>query len=230
MNLVDAKPTIGENVFLAPSASVIGNVELGSSSSVWYGAVLRGDVNAISIGARTNIQDRSVIQTSMNPMSASKLSSPALIGSGVTIGQGAVIHAATIDDGAMIGAGAVVLDGATIMKHAYISPGAVVESSAVVGEGEFWAGAPAVKVRKLTPEEIDVIISSASDYVTLAAAHAAEAGKTHDRIEAEKLRRQLREERSDDYNSHLGLLGREDIIIETQARIIEANRKGLHPS
>jgi gamma-carbonic anhydrase len=230
MNLVDAKPIVGENVFLAPSASVIGNVELGSSSSIWYGAVLRGDVNSISIGTRSNIQDRCVVNTSKDPWSGSKPSSPTLIGSGVTIGQGAVVQSATIDDEAMIGAGAIVLDGATIMKHAYVSPGAVVESNAVVGEGELWAGSPAVMVRKLTSEEIDVVIAAASDYVTLAAAHAAEAGKTHDQIEAEKLRRELRDERSDDYNSHIGILGKEDIIIETQARIIEENRKGLYPS
>lgn len=221
MNLVDAKPIIGENVFLAPSASVIGNVKLGSSSSVWYGSVLRGDVNTISVGDRSNVQDRAVVY------GVGPTSKPCVIGSSVTIGQSAVVHSAMIADEAMIGMGAVVMDGAKVMKHALVAAGSVVPENAVVGEGELWAGAPANMVRKLTTEEIDAIVASAEDYVSLAAAHAHEAGKSPDQIEAEKLRRQLLEERSDDYNSHLGLLGREEEIVETQARIIESHRKPL---
>lgn len=223
MNLMDSKPIIGENVFLAPSASVIGRVELGASSSVWYGTVVRGDNGLVSVGPRTNIQDRAVLH-GLNAQS----SPSTVIGSSVTIGQGAVIEAATVSDEAMIGMGAVVLRGAKIGKQALVAAGAVVSPNTEVGDGELWAGSPATMVRKLSAEEIETIIASAEDHITLAAAHAAEAGKTHDQIEAEKLRRQLLEERSDDYNSHLGLLGREKEIVEIQARIVEENRKGLH--
>jgi gamma-carbonic anhydrase len=221
MNLRQAKPIIGENVFLAPSASVIGNVELGASSSVWYGTVLRGDTDLISIGARTNVQDRAVLHVSK------PASGPTVIGASVSVGQGAVIHSATVSDEAMVGMGAVVLEGASVGKHALVAAGSVVAPGTSVGTGELWAGSPAVKIRALTADEIQVMIASAADYVTLASAHAAEAGKTHDQIEGEKLRRQLLDERSDDYNSHLGLLGKEQEIVETQARLIEANRKAI---
>lgn len=222
MNLMDSKPIIGENVFLAPSASIIGKVELGASSSVWYGTVIRGDTNLISVGPRTNVQDRAVLHVLSDPSTG-----PTVIGSSVTVGQGSVIEAATVADEAMIGMGAVILRGASIGKQALIAAGAVVGPRTVVGAGELWAGAPAVMVRKLSAEEIETMIASAEDYVTLASAHAAEAGKTHDQIEAEKLRRELLEERSDDYNSHLGLLGKEEEIIEVQARVVEQNRKGI---
>lgn len=222
MNLMDAKPIIGENVFIAPSASVIGNVELGASSSVWYGTVLRADTNAISIGARSNVQDRAVLYVSKHPATE-----PTVVGSSVTIGHGAVVHGATISDESMIGMGAIVENGATVKKHALVAAGSVVPSKTVVGEGELWAGAPAQMVRKLTTEEISAILASSDDYVNLAAAHSAEAGKTHEQIEGEKLRRELLDERSDDYNSHLGQLGQERELVETQARLIEKNRQAL---
>jgi gamma-carbonic anhydrase len=225
MNLMDAKPIIGENVFLAPSASVIGRVELGASSSVWYGAVVRADVNTISIGARSNVQDRAVLYVTKSPASE-----PTVIGSAVSIGHGAVVHGATIADEAMIGMGAVVENGARVGKHALVAAGSVVPAKAVVGAGELWAGAPAAMVRKLTQEEIDAMIASAEDCVTLAGAHAEEAGKTHEQIEGEKLRRQLLDERSDDYNSHLGKLGQERELVEVQAQLIEKNRKALSSS
>lgn len=224
MNLMDAKPIIGENVFLAPSASVIGSVELGASSSVWYGAVVRADVNTISIGPRTNIQDRAVLYVTKSPASE-----PTVVGSSCTIGHGAVVHGASIADEAMIGIGAVVENGANVGKHALVAAGSVVPSRAVVGAGELWAGAPAAKVRDLTKEEIDAMVASAEDYVNLASAHAEENGKTHEQIEAEKLRRALLDERADDYNSHLGKLGQERELVEVQAQLIEKNRKAFSP-
>lgn len=219
---MNAKPIIGENVFIAPSASVIGNVELGTASSVWYGAVVRGDANTVSIGARSNVQDRAVLYVSKQPATE-----PTVIGSSVTIGHGSVVHGATVSDESMIGMGAVVENGATVGKHALVAAGSVVPSKAVVGEGELWAGAPAKMVRKLTSEEITAMLASAEDYVNLAAAHSAEAGKTHEQIESEKLRRELLDERSDDYNSHIGKLGQERELVETQARLIEKNRQML---
>lgn len=219
---MDAKPIIGENVFIAPSASVIGNVELGASSSVWYGTVVRGDASTISIGERTNIQDRAVLYGTKSPASE-----PTVIGASVTIGHGAVVHGASVSDEAMIGMGAVIENGASVAKHALVAAGSVLPAKAVVGVGELWAGAPAAKVRDLTTAEIDAIIASAEDYVNLSSAHAEEAGKTHDQIEGEKLRRTLLDQRSDDYNSHIGKLGQERELVEVQAQIIEKNRKGL---
>uniref|UniRef100_A0A7S1XG36 Gamma carbonic anhydrase n=1 Tax=Compsopogon caeruleus TaxID=31354 RepID=A0A7S1XG36_9RHOD len=221
MNLMDKVPRLVGSVFVAPSASVIGDVEIGAESSVWYGTVLRGDVNAISIGERTNIQDRAVVHVSQHGLSAP---APTVIGSRVTIGHGAIIHAATIEDEALVGMGSVLLDGCVVRRHSLIAAGSLVSPGTEIPSGELWAGSPAKMMRKLTDDEIQGIINSAVKYAELAPIHAAENSKSWQEIEGEKLRRKLMERRSEDYSSHIGTLGKEREITETQARLAEAER------
>ena len=139
-------PTIAEDVFIAPNATVIGDTEIGALSSVWFNVVLRGDVNFIRIGERTNIQDGTVVHVATD-------SYPTLIGNDVLIGHMAVIHACTLEDGCFVGMSATVMDGAVIEKGAMVAAGALVPPGKTVGAGQLWAGTPAKRVRDLTAEE-----------------------------------------------------------------------------
>lgn len=160
-------PTLGERVYIDPAATVIGDVTLGDESSVWPGVVIRGDVNVIRIGARTNIQDGSIIHvTHDGPYSPGGFATT--IGDSVTIGHKAVIHGCTIGDGSLIGMGSIVLDGAVIEKDAFVGAGSLVAPGKVVRSGELWLGNPARKVRELSKEEIEALDYSALHYVRLA--------------------------------------------------------------
>jgi carbonic anhydrase/acetyltransferase-like protein (isoleucine patch superfamily) len=159
-------PRLGERVYVDPAASVIGDVELGDDASVWPGAVLRGDVHRIRVGARSNIQDGAVVHvTHDGPYSPGGL--PCLIGEDVTIGHAAVVHACTLGDACLIGMHATVLDGAVVGPNALIGAGALVPPGKTVGEGELWLGNPARCVRRLEAEEIERLRYSAAHYVRL---------------------------------------------------------------
>ncbi|MEJ2654885.1 MAG: gamma carbonic anhydrase family protein [Acidihalobacter sp.] len=159
-------PRLGERVYVDPAASVIGDVELGDDASVWPGAVLRGDVHYIRVGARSNIQDGAVVHvTHDGPYSPGGL--PCLIGADVTIGHAAVVHACTLGDACLIGMHATVLDGAVIGPNALIGAGALVPPGKTVGEGELWLGNPARCARRLDAEEIERLRYSAAHYVRL---------------------------------------------------------------
>ena len=153
-------PTIHESAFVAPSSDIIGDVEIGAESSIWYQCVLRGDVNDIKIGARTNIQDGSVIHVSSTTQGT-------YIGDGVTVGHMALIHACTIGDQAFIGMKACVMDDAVVEPRAMVAAGALVTSGKVVPEGQLWAGSPAKFMRDLTEKEIAFLKFSADRYVAL---------------------------------------------------------------
>jgi carbonic anhydrase/acetyltransferase-like protein (isoleucine patch superfamily) len=139
-------PQIGENVFLAETAVVVGDVVIGRDSSIWYGTVLRGDVNSIRIGDRVNIQDGAVIHTLYEK-------SVAVIGDDVSIGHNVTVHGATIENGALIGMNAVVLDHAVVGEGALVAAGSVVLSGTKVEPGSIYAGVPAKFVKKLDPEQ-----------------------------------------------------------------------------
>ena len=139
-------PQIGENTFLADNATVIGDVIIGNNCSIWFNAVLRGDVNSIRIGNRVNIQDGSVIHTLYEK-------SVTEIGDDVSIGHNVVIHGAKIEDGALIGMGAIVLDHAVIGEGSIIAAGAVVLSNTIVEPGSIYAGIPAKFVKKVDAEQ-----------------------------------------------------------------------------
>ena len=133
---------------------------LGDDVSVWPATVIRGDVNFIRIGARTNLQDGTVVHVSHDGPHAK-------LGGFATIGNNAMIHACTIEDAALIGMGAIVLDGAVVKKHAFVGAGALVPPGKVVGEGEMWLGSPAKFARKLSEAEIEALYYSAQHYVRL---------------------------------------------------------------
>ncbi|HHW4681472.1 MAG TPA: gamma carbonic anhydrase family protein [Xylella taiwanensis] len=163
---LDKTPQLGCAVYIDPTSTVIGDVILGDDVSVWPQAVIRGDVNHIRIGARSNVQDGTIIHVSHHsPYNTT--GHPTLIGTDVTIGHGTIIHACTIENLCLIGMGACILDGVTVKKYGFVGAGAVVSPNKVVGEAELWLGNPARLVRKLSDKEIESLHYSAQHYVQL---------------------------------------------------------------
>ena len=149
---------IHPSVFIAEGAQIIGDVEIGADSSVWFNTVIRGDVHYIRIGERTNIQDNCVLHVTHETY-------PLVIGSDVTVGHGAILHAATIKDRCLIGMGAKVLDDATVGPYALVAAGSLVLEHFEVPEGALVAGVPARVKRMLSEEERQQIVQSAQNYV-----------------------------------------------------------------
>jgi carbonic anhydrase/acetyltransferase-like protein (isoleucine patch superfamily) len=164
---LDKTPVLGARAYVDPAACVIGDVELGEDASIWPGTVVRGDVNYIRVGARTNIQDGSIVHVTHEGPFTRPGGWPTLIGADVTIGHGAIVHACTIEDACLIGMGATVLDGATVRKHGFVGAGAVVSPGKIIGEGELWLGNPARLARRLSEREIEQLYYSATHYVRL---------------------------------------------------------------
>ena len=160
-------PRIADDAWIDDTAVVIGNVEIGPQASIWPLCVVRGDIQAIRIGARTNVQDGSVIHVSHDGPHAKLGGFATVIGEDVTIGHKAIIHACRIEDAVLIGMGAIVLDGAVVKKHGFVGAGALIAPGKVVGEGELWLGNPAKKVRMLSDAEIAALYYSAQHYVRL---------------------------------------------------------------
>jgi len=163
----DHHPVLGERVYVDPAATVIGRVTLADDVSIWPTCVVRGDVNTIEIGARTNVQDGTVIHVSHDGPHAKLGGFATVIGSDVTIGHKALIHACRIEDAVLIGMGAILLDGAVVKKHAFVGAGALIAPGKTVGEGELWLGNPARLVRRLSDAEIEGLYYSAGHYVRL---------------------------------------------------------------
>lgn len=141
----ESRPSVAEGVFIAPGAVVLGAVELGAESSIWFGSVLRGDINRIVVGARSNVQDGSVLHVSDDHA--------CVLGGLVTVGHRAVVHACTVGDEVLVGMGAVILDGARIGERSIIAAGALVTKNMQVPPGSLVMGSPAKVVRALTAEE-----------------------------------------------------------------------------
>ena len=163
----DILPTLGQRAYIDPSADVIGDVVLGDDVSIWPQTVVRGDVNFIRIGARTNVQDGTVVHVSHDGPHAKLGGFATVIGEDVTIGHKAIVHACRIEDAVLIGMGAIVLDGAVVKKHGFVGAGALVSPGKTVGEGELWLGNPAKKVRMLSEAEIEALYYSAQHYVRM---------------------------------------------------------------
>ncbi|CAN6891916.1 unnamed protein product [Brassica oleracea] len=213
MSVFDKSPLVDKDVFVAPSASVIGDVQIGKGSSIWYGCVLRGDVNNISVGSGTNIQDNSLVHVAKTNLSGKVL--PTTIGDNVTVaGHSAVIHGCTVEDEAFVGMGATLLDGVVVEKHAMVAAGSLVRENTRIPSGEVWGGNPAKFMRKLTDEEIAYISKSAENYINLAHIHAAENSKSFEEIEIERALRKKYARKDEDYDSMLG------IVRETPAELI----------
>ncbi len=155
-------PQIDQSVFVAPGAVVVGDVTIGQDSSVWFNAVIRGDVNFIRIGVKTNIQDNCTLHVTHD-------THPLVIGNMVTVGHAVTLHGCTVEDLSLIGIGAVVLDGALIETNSFVAAGALVPPGMTVKSGTLVAGVPARVIRELRPEEIADLPASANRYVANAA-------------------------------------------------------------
>ena len=156
----DRRPRLGERVFVAPGAHVVGDVTLGDDVSIWFGCVVRGDVHSISIGAATNIQDGTVVHVTHE-------THPTVIGEGVVVGHQAVLHGCTVEDGALVGIGARVLDGAVVERGAQVAAGAVVTPGHRVPAGHLAVGIPARPRRQLSDGERAAIAAIRDRYVAL---------------------------------------------------------------
>jgi gamma-carbonic anhydrase len=154
-------PKIANDAFIAAGVVIIGDVEIGSETNIWFGCVIRGDVNYIRIGERTNIQDGTVIHVT-------RKTGPTIIGSGITIGHSCLLHACTLEDDSFIGMHATVMDGVVVQKNAMVAAGALVTYNKVIATNEIWAGNPAKKLRDMKQEEIDYIKISSENYCRLA--------------------------------------------------------------
>ena len=140
-------PVIGENCFIAPNATIVGDVVMGNDCSVWFNAVLRGDVNSIRIGNKVNVQDGAVIHCTYKKTKA-------IIGNNVSIGHNAIVHGCVIEDNVLIGMGAIVMDNAQVGSNCIIAAGAVVLENTVITPGCIYAGVPAKKVKDISEELI----------------------------------------------------------------------------
>ncbi len=161
LNYLGKTPKLDESVFLAEGTQVIGDVTIGKDSSVWFNVVIRGDVNYIRIGERTNVQDNTVIHVTYEKF-------PTVIDSNVTIGHAAIIHGCTIEDFCLIGMGAILLDGSKVGDHSLVAAGSLVREGFVVPPKSLAAGVPARVVRKLKGDEIKRLEDSAQHYVDYA--------------------------------------------------------------
>ena len=163
--LGDETPRIAASAWVADSATVIGRVSLAEGASVWYGAVLRGDNDWITIGRHSNVQDGSVLHTDMG--------CPLTLGEGVTIGHQVMLHGCTVGDGSLVGIQSVLLNGAKIGRNSIVGAGSLVTEGREFPDGALIVGSPAKVVRMLTPEQIERLAWSAAHYVDNAERHRA---------------------------------------------------------
>ncbi len=153
-------PTMGSDCWLAPNATIVGDVQMGDQCSIWFNAVLRGDVNSIRIGHKVNVQDGAVIHCTFKKTQA-------IIGNNVSIGHNAIVHGCVIEDNVLVGMGAIVMDNARIGSNSIIAAGAVVLENTIVEPGSIYAGVPAKKVKDISQDLISGQINRiAENYVT----------------------------------------------------------------
>lgn len=152
-------PQLDSTVFVAPSACVIGDVQIGEKSSLWFNVVVRGDVNYIRIGERTNIQDGSVVHVTRD-------THPTIIGNDVTIGHSVTLHGCTIEDGCLIGIGAIILDGATVGEGSLVAAGTLVTPGTKVPPRSLVVGSPSKVKRSLSEDESSNLLTFAENYIS----------------------------------------------------------------
>lgn len=153
-------PVIHPSAFIAEDAVLIGDVTIGEEASVWYGCVLRGDVGDITVGARSNIQDLTLIHCTYQFKGTH-------VGDDVTVGHMAILHACDVESGGFVGMGSTILDGAVVQSKAMLGAGALVTPGKIVKTGELWTGRPATKKRDLTDKDYELMVWNAGHYVKL---------------------------------------------------------------
>jgi gamma-carbonic anhydrase len=168
LSFAGKQPRLGDGIFVAPTATVVGDVEIGSRSSIWFGAVLRGDDHFIRIGEETNIQDNVVIHEGRGEHAA-------VIGDRVTVGHSVTLHGCTIGDLCVVGMGTTILDGCDVGASCLIAAGSLLVQGTLIPPRTLAMGAPARVKRDLRPDEIEQLAGSAASYVALAARYLAEA-------------------------------------------------------
>ena len=149
-------PRFGNNIFLAPNATVVGDVSMGDDCSVWFNAVVRGDVHWIKMGNKVNIQDGAVIHCTYQK-------APTTIGNNVSIGHNALVHGCTLEDNVLIGMGAIVMDNCVVERNSIVAAGAVLLENTRVESGSIYAGVPAKKVKQLSPEQFETLNQRIAD-------------------------------------------------------------------
>ena len=154
-------PDIDETAYIAPSADVIGDVVVGEKSSIWFNCVVRGDVNYIRVGNRSNIQDGTVLHVSNG-------THPTIVGDDVLVGHNCIIHGCTLENGSFVGMGTTVLDGVVVESGGMVAAGALVTPNKRVPSGQLWGGSPAKRLRDLSDEEVENLTSGAKHYAELA--------------------------------------------------------------
>ncbi len=164
-------PKIHPDAFIAETAAIIGDVEIGPGTSIWYGCVLRGDVNKIRVGAGTNLQDGTIVHGNHDRNGDYRITGGGMatyIGDNVVVGHQALIHACSVEDGAFVGMGAIVMDQAVVQRQAMVAAGAMVTPGKVVQSGQLWGGRPARFMRELKEADIAGFAYNASHYQKLA--------------------------------------------------------------
>lgn len=168
-------PIMGKNCYLAENATVVGEVTMGDDCSVWFNAVVRGDVHYIKIGNKVNIQDGAVIHCTYQQ-------APVNIGDNVSIGHNAIVHGCTVESNVLIGMGAIVMDGAVIKSNSIVAAGAIVLQNTVVEPGTIFAGVPARKVKDISQEQFAELVTKIADnYVMYSSWYQPTEGETNDR-------------------------------------------------
>jgi len=160
------EPTIGEHVYIDESAQVIGQVTIGKDSSIWPLVTIRGDVNVVTIGENTNVQDNSVLHVT-HEYEGPGSGFPLTLGDNVTVGHGVILHGCSVGNNCLIGMGTKVLDGATIEDNVFIAAGSLIPQNKRVTGGQLWMGSPAKPIRKLSEQELNWLQYSAKQYVKL---------------------------------------------------------------
>lgn len=154
----DKTPEFGKDCFLAENATIVGDVVMGEQCSVWFNAVIRGDVNAIRIGDKTNIQDGAVIHCTYEKAATS-------IGNNVSVGHNAIVHGCKVEDNSLVGMGAIVMDNSVVGENCIIAAGAVVLENTICEPGHIYAGTPARKIKKLSKDQIKNLTKTAKNYI-----------------------------------------------------------------
>jgi gamma-carbonic anhydrase len=160
-----AVPELAQDAFLAATATVIGDVHVGAQASIWYGCILRGDVQRIRVGARSNLQDGTIVHVSPQDR-------PTTIGCDVLVGHSVMLHGCTLEDDSFVGMRATLLNGAVVESGAIVAAGALVVENTRVASGELWGGAPARRMREVRAEELQAMREAVRHYIVLAADHA----------------------------------------------------------